>query len=121
MKVVDDEEFLAALEKNGYRRANGVFIQIKKEVQKKYTRSELDQLGSGYMLPKDNEDVYAACALGQASINLGIPAQEIALKHIYKSDIYALNDTSKYSIKRIAKELRKRVVYYSESRLTHNI
>lgn len=52
---VSDEKFIAALEKNGYRRANGSYITFSKD-------------GS----------VYSACAVGQALLNLGADPKKIA-------------------------------------------
>lgn len=90
------KELIDAIEQNGYRRSNGHFIQFK----------------------EGTKEVYAACAVGQGLLNLGVKPEHVdqAANFLYGlSDIYTLNDSKKYDVKRIAKEAKQRDAYIDDS------
>jgi hypothetical protein len=100
------EEIVRAIRKNGYRKANGAFIRIKSSAQNKYSNAQLNNFASGYDLP-DEEDVYAACAMGQAALNLGIPPMDLHFQ--YSERVFRLNDVSRLSLAEIADNLDERL------------
>lgn len=71
--MVSDEDFIAALEKNGYRKANGKYITFKRD-------------GS----------IYAACAVGQALLNLGVESNDILINGPYDIDWQQHSETNKW-------------------------
>lgn len=81
-------DIIDAMERNGYRKANGTFVQFK----------------------GDTNEVYAACAIGQALLNLGVNPEDVAeaAEHIPSvlHDVYQLNDQDKWSLKRIVREIK---------------
>jgi hypothetical protein len=118
MKKITPEDILDAMERNGYRKANGTFIQIKKEFKGEYTEGELRDLAGGLMLPKSPDHVYAACAMGQAGLNLGVPPARLDLNHyetdVSSSTVFHMNDSKGLPVKTIAKKLKKRIKLFRE-------
>lgn len=93
-------DFIEAMKQNGYRKAHGNWIQYK---------------GS-----KEENGVYAACAGGQAFLNLGVKPKWIhdavpALPTYFSLSFTIPNDQSRKSVTQIASELENDV-WYKEPR-----
>lgn len=82
------KDLIDAMERNGYRKANGAFVQFK----------------------EGTHEIWAACAVGQALLNLGVSptsVNDVATVYLHGMwGIYDLNDNQKWPIKRIAKEAK---------------
>lgn len=108
------DELANAIEKNGLPKAVGSFFRASKR---------------GHALNLDEEDVQigAACAVGQACINLGITTnffagRELSIQDVQnlRSYIFHLNDEKYMSLPNIAKALRKRYKDKLNYRFTAN-
>lgn len=89
-----------AMEKNGYRKARGIF----------YRRSKASKYASKL------GPIISACAIGQAALNLNIPPNVLQhaltfVDHRLTTEIIRLNDTTTKTVPEIAKELRIKYVY----------
>jgi len=87
-------DVIEAMERNGYRKANGAFVQFK----------------------ENSQEVYAACAIGQALLNLGVKPENVEEAAAYlpgalTSSVYDLNDQQKWELKRIVREVKTWDVY----------
>lgn len=97
MATFNTRQFIDAMEKNGYRKANGTFVQYK----------------------EGTIEVYAACAVGQALLNLGVmPGYVLEAARKVPSAItdyvYGWNDDEKWPLKKIVKELKAWDIYQDE-------
>lgn len=100
-------EIIRAIRKNGYRKTKGLFIRLKVSAKNKYTANELYEIKLGARLPKDKDDVYAACAMGQAALNLDIAPNYL---HFHSaSEVFKMNDDWGYSLEQIADQLDARL------------
>lgn len=83
-------QLLEAIRLNGYRKANGSFITTRK---------------------RNRKEIYAACAIGQGALNLGITTgafiQLLNRAGIRQETIYTLNDVEKLSIRQVVKILEE--------------
>ena len=111
------KDIIDAIEKNGYKKSKGNYIQMK------------DGSTPFAYLPEDLTAVVSACAMGQAALNLGITPNEL-IKTLYKEPefqvkkyhtcatkmssylslpafIMHLNDEHSYMVASIGKQVRK--------------
>lgn len=97
-RTFTSKDIIDAMERNGYRRANGAFVQFK-----------------GGKFEGGIEDVYAACAVGQALLNLGVLPNRVPEAADYLPaqfhHVYTLNDDEKWALRRIVKEAKTWDIY----------
>lgn len=83
-------QFIDAMKKNGYRKSHGHWVQ--------------------FMGSKPENGVYAACAGGQALLNLGVAPADVETAHYYlpagfQGEFIGKNDNTKSSVTQIAEGL----------------
>lgn len=115
MRTLTVNDILNAMEKNGYRKAKKVFISFRSSAP------PMSKVAYDYndVLP-DTENVYAACAFGQAALNLGIPHRKFFNAFPNAHVIVELNDYTSKSIKQIVKEYRERYPEHLETAIQIN-
>lgn len=106
IKTFTFQEFVDAIRKDGYKKAKCTYFR--------------DKRGVKYSAIGNLEDISAACAYGQAAINLGLPyPSDIRVAHTrtvrysdpiwrFSDEVIRLNDRTSFSMARIADELEKK-------------